>query len=83
VPLSDRQWHDLAKFKCRYYFPEKKRGAMARGKCWDEQQRTKKFWQYRAPIIISLCALAASTYEIWLPIAQATARYVQEIARFF
>ncbi len=56
VPMSDRKWHDLAKYKCRHYFAEKSRGAMSHEKCREEQleiETSRRFW---IPIAISTSA---------------------------
>ena len=42
VHLSDGKWHDLAKYKCHHYYPERKRGTMSREKCWEEHQQRKE-----------------------------------------
>ena len=42
IPILGHKWHDLAKYKCRHYYPERKRGTMSREKCWEEHQQRKE-----------------------------------------
>ena len=65
VPLSDRKWHDLAKYKCRHYYPEKKRGAMSRKKCWEEHQQRKQDLRFWIPILVSGSAIFIAIISLW------------------
>ena len=65
VPLSDRKWHDLAKYKCRHYYPEKKRGAMSREKCWEEHQQRKQDLRFWIPILVSGTAIFIAIISLW------------------
>ena len=59
VPLSDGKWHDLAKYKCRHYYPERKRGTMSREKCWEEHQQRKERVRFVVTTSLSIIVTVA------------------------
>ena len=59
VPLSGGKWRDLAKHKCRHYYPEKERGTMSREKCWEEHQQRKERIRFFITTCLSIIVAVA------------------------
>ncbi len=59
IPFESGKMQELAEYKCDHYFPEKKRGALSRKKCLEEQLRKKANSEFIISITLSTLTVIA------------------------
>ena len=67
IPLAESEdgFIELAKFKCRRFYPKKKRNQRTLEACWKDQQAYAEQMKFWVPVSISLLILAFSGLSLW------------------